>query len=270
MNPHTRFGASLLRRSASLALAMALLATAMVVCAGCRGERSDKPPRQFFPDMDDQMKWREQTQSEFFADGRTLRPAVPGTIAYARSSRDPSGEAWSAMFETQRGRLLREDDAFFRGIDENGDLLTYIPIPVTKELILRGQERFDIYCAVCHGYAGEGGSGGEILPENSYGGMVGRRWSIPVPNYFDVKYTDRTQRTAKDGYLFNVIRHGVPFPLPEGTLLSMPSYAHAVDEADAWAIVAYIRVLQEINAVSPVVTPTAPAVTPTTPTGGTN
>lgn len=248
------------RRFGAMFVAMAAMIGATISSAGCRGERSDKPPRQFFPDMDDQMKWREQTKSEFFADGRTLRPGVPGTVAYARSSREPEGEAWRVMFQRHRDSLLRDDDAFFRGIDDNGDLLTYMPVTVTKELILRGQERYDIYCAVCHGYKGEGASGGEALPEDAYGGMVGRRWAIVVPNYHDEKYLDRAQRTAKDGYLFNVIRHGVPFPNPEGTALSMPSYGHAIDEADAWAIVAYIRVLQEVHK----------SAASTTPAGETN
>ena len=60
--------------------------TAVLAVAGmpaCRGERTDKPPRQFFPDMDDQPKYKAQSESPVFADGRSMREPVPGVVAPA-------------------------------------------------------------------------------------------------------------------------------------------------------------------------------------------
>ena len=104
-------------------------------------------------------------------------------------------------------------------------------------MINRGQERFNIYCSVCHGFKGEGGD-----PKNLKGGVVGQRWLSPVPSYHDPKYSDSKVKTGQDGYIFSVIRNGVPDT--EGKPLKMPSYADKVGELDAWAIVAYVRVLQ--------------------------
>src|SRR5690606_28449424 len=112
----------------------------------------------------------------------------------------------------------------------------------TRALLERGEERFNIYCAACHGYTGDGA------------GMVGRRWSIPVPSYHDPKYSDSAQRTGKDGYLFHVARYGLKNP--DGST-RMPAYGHALDAQDAWAVVAYIRALQA----SGVAEPPAPAQT---------
>lgn len=202
---------------------------------GCRGDREDKPPRQIFPDMDDSPKFKPQTEAPFFADGRSMRPEIPGTVPFARATFNPVAydqAPWARHFLTERDGLLREDRAFYEGVDESGEYLNTIPVPVTREMILRGQERFNVYCSVCHGYAGEGQ------------GMVGRRWASNVANFHDPKYSDPAQRTGKDGYLFYTIRHGVP-NTPADLFPKMPPYGPSINEADSWAIVAYIRVLQQ-------------------------
>lgn len=236
------------KATAAAGLVLAL-AGAMV---GCRGERSEDRPRQFLPDMDDSPKWKPQTQSQFFEDSRTMRPKAPGTVAFGESDRpdDESREAY-----------LKENDAFYTGItgyDAKGEPVFVDTIPLSgfdgwpsqaldgesptdflarreafmTRIIERGQERFNIYCSVCHGYTGDGK------------GMVGIRWQGVVANFHDPKYTDKSTYLGKDGYLFNVVRHGVPFPNPKNEPLRMPSYAHAVNEQDAWSIIAYLRVLQ--------------------------
>jgi mono/diheme cytochrome c family protein len=215
------------------ALALGLLA-ALAGLAGCRGDRSDSPPRQFLPDMDDSPKFKAQSEAPFFADGRAMRPAVAGTVAFSRVSFDPGAhesQPWAAPFLTDRKSLLRDDRGYYEGTDENGDFLNTIPFPVTREMILRGQERFNIYCSACHGYFGDGR------------GMVAQRWAAPVPSYHDPKYSDPAQRTGKDGYLFHTARNGVPEVDP-AAFPKMPGYGHALSEADTWAVVAYIRVLQ--------------------------
>src|SRR4051794_16105759 len=72
------------RGALMFAVRCSLLAVFLALPA-CRGERTEKPPHQFFQGMEDQPKWRPQSKSEFFADGRTMRPVVPGTVPFGRS-----------------------------------------------------------------------------------------------------------------------------------------------------------------------------------------
>jgi mono/diheme cytochrome c family protein len=211
-------------------LALGMGVAAATALPGCRGDRSEKPPRQIFPDMDDSPKWKPQTQTDFYVDGRAMRRPVQGAVAFG-STPDPE--------DPGRAQFIKDDPAFYLGkasFKPDAPFVDFMPATVTAAMIKRGQERFNIYCSVCHGYDGKGK------------GMVGNSanrtgWSYALPNFHDEsgKYTDRAQPTAKDGYLFHVIRNGVLNP--DGTW-KMPPYGHAVKEADAWAIVAYIRTLQ--------------------------
>lgn len=225
------------RAAGHAATAAALIGLSAALLTGCRGDREDKPPRQFFPDMDDSPKWKAQSETEFFPDQRTMRPPVEGAVAYGRwGYNTPELLADEALAEQvlDRADLLAEDDAFYRGRGPDGRYITTIPTDVTPELIARGRERFNIYCAVCHGYTGSGD------------GMVGQRWTgLTVANFHDPKYTDPNEPDQKsaDGYLFNVALDGIIDP--NTGAIRMPPYRHALSERDAWAIVAYIRVLQE-------------------------
>ncbi len=150
-------------------------------------------------DMWRQPKHEPLDASEFFADGQASRPLLPGTIA-----RDH----------------LREDGAFFTGA-ENGKWLDKIPVEVTKDLVKRGQERYDIYCSPCHGRTGDGK------------GMIalrGFQLKRPVGNY----HTDRLRKMPV-GHFYDVITNGYG---------AMYSYASRVEPQDRWAIVAYIKALQ--------------------------
>jgi mono/diheme cytochrome c family protein len=183
--------------------------------------------------MDDGPVWTPQAESEFFADHRTMRQPPEGAVAFGRADFDPVDFAeadWASPFLDERAGLLKADDAVYRGRGEDGDWVATIPdsIVVDRELISHGRGKFDIYCSACHGYLGNGQ------------GTVGQRWSIPVANFADPKYLDRTIETGKDGYIFNTALHGKG----EGEAQTMPGYGHAISEADAWAIVAYIRTLQ--------------------------
>lgn len=251
------------------------IAGATVVLAGglsaCRDERSDAPPRQFLPDMDDSPKFKPQTHTDFFAEGRVMRPDVKGAVAFG----DRLGQS-----ERERAAFLKESVEAYQGIDSklpaNADgtpqYVKFVPASVISDYIdanpgkdgaamsvddalaakiKRGQERFNIYCAVCHGSHGEGGD-----PANFAGGVVGRRWSYPVPSFHDPKYSDRAQKFGQDGYIFHTILNGVPEVDPAKPT-KMPSYADKVNEADAWAIVLYLRTLQAGWS-----EPTPPAATP--------
>ena len=124
------------------------------------------------------------------------RPIVPHTVA--------------------RGEL-KEDEAFYTGkIGTN--LVTEFPMPITREILERGHQRFDIYCAACHDRTGEGR------------GIIVQRGFPPPPSF----HLDRL-RNAPVGHFFDTISHGYGI---------MYSYADRVDTTDRWAIASYIRVLQ--------------------------
>ena len=174
-----------------------------VFLSGCyQGRPSEKPPIHVNPNMDKQEKYTVQSESQFFADNSSMRTPVTGTVS--------------------RGNL-KEDTVYFQGKtgkDKDGNDLFVHPSPVTLDmkLLKRGQERYNIYCSVCHGKTGEGN------------GIVVQRGLLPPPTFHD----DRL-RTKQDGYLFDVITNG------KG---NMPSYKHQAGVEDRWAIVAYLRALQ--------------------------
>ena len=135
-------------------------------------------------------------ESGFFADHSSARLPVPGTVAQGI----PIG----------RSPVLT-------GI-ENGKPVIKIPVPITRELLKRGQERFNIYCSPCHGYTGEGD------------GMIVQRGFLAPPSFHQERL-----RNAPPGHFFNVVTHGSG---------AMYSYADRVEINDRWAIIAYIRALQ--------------------------
>ncbi len=148
-------------------------------------------------DMHNQPKYIPLRPSSFFDDGRSARPLSEGTVA--------------------RGHL--DDDAvFYTGKGPDGKPVNEFPFPVTKAVIERGQNRFNIYCSPCHDRIGNGD------------GMIVRRGYRRPPPY----HIDRL-RTVPNGYIFDVITSGFG---------AMPDYAAQIPPADRWAIVAYVRALQ--------------------------
>lgn len=172
----------------------------MLVLSGCGTQYSSAPPIEFWPDMARQPKVGAQRESAFFADGIGNRPAVPGTVAVGD---------------------LREDDAFHTG--QKDGLYVNNPIPVTKELLERGQQRFDIYCAPCHDRTGSGR------------GIV----SVRAQGWIANSLIDERLTQFSDGEIFYVVSNG---------RRSMPGYRFQIDEKDRWAIVAYTRALQRAAA----------------------
>ena len=146
--------------------------------------------------MHDQPRHEPLEASTFFADGRSSRPLVQGTI--------PRGG-------------LREDEVLFTG-KSGQELAAEIPLPITRELLARGRERYDIFCTPCHDHTGSGR------------GMAVRR-GFPQAASFHI---DRI-RNAEPGYFFDVITRGFG---------AMYDLADRIPPADRWAIVAYVRALQ--------------------------
>lgn len=147
-------------------------------------------------DMHDQPKYLPLRESTFFGDARSARPLVVGTVA--------------------RGQL-HEDALLYTG-KVNGADTTMFPFRIDNRVMVRGQERFNIYCSPCHGRTGFGD------------GMVVRRGYRRAPSYHD----DRL-RNVPIGHFFDVISNGFG---------AMPDYAAQINVADRWAIVAYVRALQ--------------------------
>lgn len=170
-------------------------------------------------DMQDQPRLKAYKSSEFFSDNKGMRDFPEGTVA--------------------RGRL-NDNKALYTGKKENADPniqvetttdasgntlvssfpndIEELPIPLTKELLDRGEDRYKIYCIVCHGPVGKGD------------GMVVRRGYPQPPTYHD----DRL-RNAPVGHFFDVMTNGWG---------KMNDYAAQIPVVDRWAIVAYIRALQ--------------------------
>jgi mono/diheme cytochrome c family protein len=225
----------------------------VVVILGFRGKKSDNRPWHILLDMKYQPKYTSQGQSKFFADGRSNRLPPENTIPF-----DGTDYFADAGYHTlPNPDFLKTDRRYFFGIanaeakakDKDGvEVLTkpvwkdgklvgegyfvnHIPEEaVTKaggweQLIKRGQQQFNVNCAVCHGASGRGGGADAAF------GVVGNYGLSVAPS----NMTTPDIQAQPDGQLFNTISQGVR---------NMPAYAHQVKVQDRWAIVAYIRVLQ--------------------------
>lgn len=175
----------------------------IAIIARERATTIDRTRLQVIPDMDQQPRFKPQSANPLFADGRAMRPSVAGTVA--------SGQA-------------RLDDHSSRGIVA-GRWAESFPLPLTPELLGRGRERFNIYCAPCHGYSGQGDG---IVNERALRLAEGT-WT-PPSNLHDAVVVGRPV-----GHLYNSIANGIR---------SMPAYGVQIPERDRWAIVAYVRALQ--------------------------
>ncbi len=172
-----------------------------------RSTNSPDPRISIIPDMDNQARYKPQMEATLFADNRAMRTPPPGTIA--------------------RGQL-HEDSHYYNGI-VNGEWATTFPaqVELNDALLKRGQTRFNINCAMCHG---EDGYGQSIIDKRATAiGAANSSWISP-PSY----HTD-TLRGRPVGHLYNTITNGIR---------TMPPYGPQISVDDRWAIVAYVRALQ--------------------------
>jgi len=172
-----------LRRSLFAFRTLAVVAMC-VVLAACRQDMHDAP------------SYDPLQQSAFFPDGAASRMLVANTVA--------------------RGQL-REDEHLYTG-KVNGQVAAEFPMPVTAEVMARGQERFNVYCSPCHGRTGMGN------------GMIVQRGFRAPPSYHEERL-----RNVPVGYFFDVMTSGFG---------AMQDYSAQVPVTDRWAIAAYIRALQ--------------------------
>ena len=188
--------------------ALCVLATVGVL--GFRGTHFRKPSLYIFPDMERQPKLRPQTANAFFDDGMSSRLPVAGTIARSQP-----------VLVGQKLVYPWEDSPVTTG--RNPGTTNFVelnPLPVTAELLQRGQQVFDINCATCHSKVGDGNGTPKRI-----GAMA------VVANLHDKRIVELT-----DGELFNTVSYG------KGLL--MPGYAGNLPIRDRWAAIAYLRALQ--------------------------
>ena len=193
-------------------LVTALIVVLAVSFLGFRGTRFTHPPADVFPEwlfpgMKRQPHLKPMSESKFFADGRTDRAPVEGTVA---ASYGPLGHEF------------RGDDHLYLGKNPDGSWAKGFPqqIVVNQRLLERGRDRFQIYCSPCHGVMGDGN------------GITKKYGMGATPSYFD----DRI-RNLTDGEIFNTITNGKQ----PGNMFP---YGDKLVPEDRWAVVAYVRALQ--------------------------
>jgi len=172
------------------------IVVATISILGFRGDKATKPPLEVFPDMDRMPYYEPQAASEFFSDGRTDRQPVPNAVA--------------------RGTF--HENAYLQTGRQGAEYGNGIPIEVSNQTMARGEERYNIYCSVCHGQAGNGDS------------MTKKYGMITVADL-----TSEIFVNYSDGQIYDVIANGAKTMLPYGDKLSVE---------DRWAVVLYVRALQ--------------------------
>ncbi len=197
-----------------------LVTIAVVAVFGFRGQKTTAPPWELFPDMVRQMKVRAQAPLEFFADGRGPREPVAGTVPIGYEMPKPETMAAPAPESPRTHSRV----GFSVGTDyyNTGKMGNHwgagIPVEINPQLLQRGQQRFNITCAMCHGATANGNG-------------ITKQYGLATV----VSLQDDRIRKMADGEIFNTITNGKN---------TMMAYGPSIMVADRWAIIAYLRALQ--------------------------
>lgn len=201
-------------------LAYAIIAALFIGLMPTRGAKSPNAPIRLFPDMDEQDKIKAQKPDDFFADGQGSRLPVHGTQALG----------FNAEGVSELGGIPEPEFGGGTGHYATGGIDGYYANGMPEELGLtsenvsaflhRGEDVFDVNCAICHGHSGDGQ------------GMTGH---FGVPGIANLTQETYGQAAYPDGRLFEVITNG------KG---NMGGYKHNIALRDRWAVVAYVRALQ--------------------------
>jgi len=189
-------------------LIFGLAVVLVAAIAGKRGDITRRTPIEVFPDMDRQLKLRPIEPNGFFDNGRSSQTHPEGTIAR------------STAIQTATGAVMPYEDSPVNTGYKTGttNFVELNPMAINAEFMKRGQQRFTINCAPCHGQLADGN------------GITKKYGMAVVANLHDKRIVE-----MPDGELFYVITHGRNLMQP---------YAAQVDVQDRWAIVAYLRALQ--------------------------
>ncbi len=185
-------------------VALSLIPIGIIYKASATRGRTDSRIQVVY-DMDQQYSYKAQQENPFFADGMAMRSQIEGTVAKG---------------------FLNENPVLFTGTtDGDTTWVVDLPMAVTADLMDRGQERFNIFCAPCHGISGNGNG-----PVDIRAAALGEgTWATP---------TDMASQTVIDqpaGQIYNTIKNGIR---------NMPAYGAQISAEDCWAIVAYVRAIQ--------------------------
>ena len=197
-----------------------ILAVVGIGFAGLRGDKMSHTPIEWFNDMAHQPKYEPQHRSGFFNDSRAARLPIPGTVPIGFNLPGRYFQTEGNNLVDGSGGFANQPDYYNTGRigDVYGDGIPDALAARGSALITRGQQRYNIYCTVCHGAAGQGN--GVI---KSFGLVTIR----PL--------LDDLLRAQPDGQIFNTITHGKN---------TMGAYGPVIAVEDRWAIVAYVRALQ--------------------------
>ncbi len=199
----------------------AFLALVVFAMAGFRGQKSSQPSIEIFPDMDRQPKVKAQTPSEFYADGRAARPPVSGTVPLGYAM--PMHKLIDGSVGQATGpykQIIFSSSPTYIDTGKMGESWgTGIPFEMSPAVMGRGQQRFGIYCAVCHGATGAGNGIAQKFGLNTVQSLL----------------QDRI-RVMADGEIFDTMSHGKN---------TMMGYGDRIQVVDRWAIIAYLRALQK-------------------------
>jgi len=198
-----------------------LCGIAVIAVFGFRGQKTTQPPSEIFPDMVRQPKVRAQAPLDLFADGRGPRLPVVGTVPIGyempKSEKAESPSVGIGPWSHPRAGFSEGTDYYNTG--KMGDRWgTGIPFPVTPELMERGQQRFNITCAMCHGATAAGNG-------------ITKQYGLATV----VSLQDERIRKMSDGEIFNTITNGKNTMMAYGPNIIVP---------DRWAIITYLRALQ--------------------------
>lgn len=203
-------------------LIFTLITIAWLAVFGFRGQRSSRPEIEIFPDMVRQPKVRAQSELNFFADQRGPRHPIAGTvpIGYDMPMPNDAGRQFDAAGEqAMHPRLgFSEGTDYYNTGKMGGNWGTGIPLEVTADVLRRGEQRFNINCAVCHGPLANGDG-------------IAKGYGLATV----VSLQDDRIRNMADGEIFDTITHGKN---------TMMAYGPRVMVQDRWAIICYLRTLQ--------------------------
>jgi mono/diheme cytochrome c family protein len=227
----------------------------LLIVAKMRVTNSSKPRFHVFYDMDFSPARDAQQTTSLFADSRAMRPDVPGTVA--RGQLDDgldfltgiNIDKLTSQDPPRAERLVRTflapaaDESPADAADAPGDAQPSVmdttpwlqenPLKLTSAALEQGQEQFNIYCAACHGRNGKGNG----LVNQRAQKILAQQWIPPASLHQPALYSDK----YPDGKLFSTISNGIR---------KMPGYAGQIKTRDRWAIVAYVRALQQSQAAS--------------------
>jgi len=190
------------------------LIVVVVSILGFRGDKSRKEPLYLFPDMDRQAKFHTQGENPFFENGMDDR--LPPANTVARGNELDLASVFSGSFSAEQ----MTDVEFNTGRLPDGNFSYTLPIEATHELMELGRERYDIFCAVCHGLAGDGN---------------GAVRNFAAPTLAPANMLSEIFVNQSDGEIYNTITHGKN---------TMMGYGDKLNPKERWAVVLYVRALQ--------------------------